>query len=249
MLPHIAVISHRRSGTHLTIDALCNNFPVYGAFVDEDSGTDAIVHEARTRPIVLKTHGFSLTHLEDLGIQFRKLYVVRDGRDVMVSLFNYMRRFHPEVRWLSFSEFLRTPNSFDLDVAPVGLSRPAFWAYHVRHWSSRPDVLVVPYSDWIDDFRRTLVGLSAALGVPPPAHVRSTVRRGGPLLTSELPRRAFERAYRFYMRTVSGIRHTSVSFDRGDVGRWRDYFHDRDLEYYEQETANALGVAAPVHHR
>ena len=50
------------------------------------------------------------------------IYVHRDGRDVMASLYYYMQSFDEDVKKQSFSEFLRSESK--LDGIDTGMSRP-----------------------------------------------------------------------------------------------------------------------------
>ncbi|MCL4219332.1 MAG: hypothetical protein KJ052_20310, partial [Candidatus Hydrogenedentes bacterium] len=103
---HVCVVSHRRSGTHLLIDTLFNNFPGFQpAYVNLDhltlrqgrKLTPAELRDRLERPCILKTHGHA--NLEAFFDQDRDvldsvyaaldessmIYIYRDGRDVMVS--------------------------------------------------------------------------------------------------------------------------------------------------------------------
>lgn len=82
-LPPVFVASYRRSGTHLTLDSLAVNFPELGeTFANFDSDAQD-VHSCR----LFKTH----VHAQDAANSFESsskfIHVVRDGRDVMVSLY------------------------------------------------------------------------------------------------------------------------------------------------------------------
>ena len=78
------------------------------------------------------------------------IYVHRDGRDVMVSLYYYMQSFDEDVKKQSFSEFLRSESK--LDGVDTGMSRPAYWAHHARTWLQQPNLLPLSYAALENDY-------------------------------------------------------------------------------------------------
>ena len=157
----IVIATHRRSGTHWTIDALRNNSSdVSDTFmtlerVSSDHETPTPLPEFRRQLKVLD--GRVLVKVHDLPVatfwkreeerafarsvlrESPAIYVHRDGRDVMVSLYYYMQSFDEDVKKQSFSEFLRSESK--LDGVDTGMSRPAYWAHHARTWLQQPNLL------------------------------------------------------------------------------------------------------------
>jgi hypothetical protein len=195
-MPALFVISHRRSGTHWTLDALRHNSPdVAEDFVSlwwllPGHSKSVAFDEFRSRVegdrlVLVKTHTlpapdhlavFPEVHrwLKDLLQTSRKVYVYRNGMDVMVSLYHFVRSRDATARDMTFSEFLRSLNKFDL---PPGQepweSRPAHWARHVREWLARDDVVPVRYEDMHASFAETVRDTCARLGLA----VNPTLRR------------------------------------------------------------------------
>ena len=146
----VVIATHRRSGTQWAIDALRNNSAdindTYMALEQMEAGHDAAIPLANFRRQLLNLDGKVLINVHDLptaeswsGLDERlfartilknspTIYVHRDGRDVMVSLYYYMQSFSETVRNQSFARFLRGESA--LAGVDSGFSRPGFWAHH-----------------------------------------------------------------------------------------------------------------------
>jgi hypothetical protein len=163
--------------------------------------------------------------IKELFNSSKKIYVCRDGKDVMSSFYEYMKTYNEVVRTKSFKEFLRTDNRIE------------YWKNHVQGWrhsSNSGEILWLNYEDWIRDFDKTLDRLSRFLGIPrneEMVDVRlSAVKRG---------------LFRRILDLVSGSRQpvelTSVVARRGTVGDYRNYFDKEDLAYFQE----VLGTLEP----
>ncbi len=260
--PHnVVVISHRRSGTHVTIDALRNNFAAYGesyvnldhvlARHDETSSSASIAAELTKNPRIVKTHlhgdidawsdgdpvaaGFARSLIEDS----KCIYVYRDGRDVLTSLFHYVRGFDPTARSLSFSEFIRRPIMLDVAEAHKRLNPVEYWVHHVRSWIDRDDVLYLAYEDILEKYALVLERIATFVEQPCRAETKNVVR------TRRVPRgrsfmaRIAEGAYKGYMDLVRKTSITSTDFRSGGRGGYRVTFAKRDLAFFD-------GIAGPT---
>ena len=245
---NILVISHRRSGTHLTIDALSNNFASYDReYLNLDRlrethgqplSVDEIKQKLATGPHVIKTHmhgsvgDFFMNNTEHVDFvselldSSKLLYVHRDGRDVMVSLYYYMQGFKPDLHDSSFSDFLRSTNDQDVETLSDEISRPAFWAHHVGSWLDDDRVLTVSFELLRTDFERGLTHLGEVLGLKPPDSTKSVVR------TEQVDTRSRsgvwkDRLQRLSTRFIRGQRSTAVSFRKGETGDYEGTLHSR----------------------
>lgn len=232
----IAVISHRRSGTHLTIDTLRHNV---GGVSDRFHTLESILpthHEHCPLPhfiqklgtqetCIIKTH--ALPELEEfrgdplvysvanaLMSRAKSIYAIRDGRDVMVSFYEYRRRFDTTLANVPFGEFLRRPLSDGL--------RPAqSWALSVQSWAVRPGVCVVPYEQYHSDYPGTVRRIGEFLGMPvrtPPFD----------MVVSRNP--------------VAAKVSTAVLFRRGSTQDHKAYFNSEDYGFFDEEAGAAMEI-------
>jgi hypothetical protein len=105
-------------------------------------------YERFTSPVFFKTHQLPRADLR------RVVYLVRDGRDALVSLMHYQRAMglHPD--WPTLIE------------SPTGVAAP--WHRHVAAWRSNPhraDILWVRYEDLLTDAERELTRIADFAGL------------------------------------------------------------------------------------
>lgn len=250
----IIVASHRRSGTHLVLDSLRANAPdVHPAFmtlerIDPSHPNHlplaAFDRTLRSRKgiVLVKTHalpdardwqsseaGDYATHLL-AGAS--TVYVHRDGRDVLVSLYHYMASYSPDVASVPFGDFIRARrNAPD---APA-ISRPGYWQHHALTWlRSEPEALA-PFASLQTDFETTLRAVADRLDL----RLRPTLRqvsldeRGG---WANAVRRVLLRRFGI----GGGRRSTAIRPRAGGSGGWRAAFGAEDLAFFESEAAEAM---------
>ncbi len=245
----ILVISHRRSGTHWVIDSLRNNFPdVEYQFYNLD---EISKNHQRYIPVskfnrkiskasghlILKSHMTAqLTPFRSGEREFVKellknnkvIYVYRDGRDVLVSLYHYMRGFRNDLP--RFSDFIRMENDFDCYYSSV--NRIEYWKEHVVGWISKSDldVITVSYEQLHSDYEGTIRKLSDFLSLPLKSNSidRIELKKYG----------IFRRALRRLLPTIA--RSSAISPRKGVVGDWKNYFSERDLELFERTAGDLM---------
>ena len=250
----IIVASHRRSGTHLTIDFLrrqfveCRSWKLPGERLDRlYVNIDRIAAPAYAlrilrrvpRPI-MKTHsrsGFEpwcrereqdpelRPWAEFLARHARCCYLVRDGRAVMCSLHRYRGDFDPDAR-VPISRFMRQPDE------ETGVSRPKAWAMHVAACMNDPGIVILPFERMVREPRAQMDVLAERLGLTP--------RRVEP----PLPKRAANRlALRWARLTAVRPQTTAVgsSLQRiRHVQKWTDAFSEEDRAFFHQEAGDML---------
>ncbi len=242
----IVVAAHRRSGMRWTLDALRHNSPdicdSFLALEQTEASHDANIPLGRFRRELLSLQGRVLVSVHDLpsatywqGLDERlfartilrnspAIFVHRDGRDVMVSLYYYMQSISETVRNQSFSQFLRGDPA--LHGEDLGLSRPGYWAHHARAWLAQDKLLVISYADLETRYEATVRKLTDFLQVranatlqplskfhPPPEPTGVLGRLG--IRRSEQPR-------------------------VGRSGDWRRHFDKRDLAFFMREAGDML---------
>ena len=250
----IVIATHRRSGTHWTIDALRNNSSdVSDTFmtlerVSSDHETPTPLPEFRRQLEILD--GRVLVKVHDLPVAtFWKLeeerafarsvlrespaiYVHRDGRDVMVSLYYYMQSFDEDVKKQSFSEFLRSESK--LDGVDTGMSRPAYWAHHARTWLQQPNLLSVSYVALENDYENSVRQMAGFLGIRVQRSVRAIDLPGKSGKPSLVGRALWKLGIR--QKRLS----SAVQPRRGRSGDWRNQFGDDDLDFFMAEAGEQM---------
>lgn len=167
----------------------------------------------------------------------RALYVVRDGRDVAVSLYHFLRR------WNIYNGPFDAYLTAFLEGRVVNYGS---WQEHVSSWygaaRQHPDTIaVVRYEDLLSD--RATEALGAAL---------SQIGWNVPdeVVEDALQQNSFERMKK--MEAETGVRNVrnmgakdpSVPFVRqGKAGQWRDMFSDEQLEEFHEAAGKALVLA------
>lgn len=222
VLDLIKVWGHPRSGNGLMMEYMARAFyPV------EDLATrpGRAGHWADRRPSVMHRlgklaggHAFSpLRVVRDGGpVRFSgpawaieglpgAVYVYRDGRDVMASLWRTKAFMHPKARKLSFSEWLRRP--LDWLESPAHraiptLYAPAHWRIHVDGWAETAGAFRVRYEDMVRC---------------PEFPIRAIWAWADSLILHD-----FE--------PVEGLVGTFPN--EGRIGAWRDVFSDDDLAFF-----------------
>ena len=248
----VVVASHRRSGTHLMLDSLRSNVrDVEHRFMtleriepSHEKHMPVAEFDRRLRSqrgvVLVKTHALpgagawqareAADYASELLATAPTIYVHRDGRDVLVSLFRFVQSYSPQVAAQSFAEFLRASHT-GLD-AP-GISRPAYWQRHVLAWLERGPTVTASYEALQGDFETSLRSIADRLdlGLRP---VLSQVRlephgRRVPVLHR--------------LQRVLGlrpIRSTAIRPQAGRVGGWRQVFDDEDLAWFDAEASGGM---------
>ena len=244
--PTVIVASYRRSGTHLTIDSLINNgLGVHESYVNLDrlgsghphplSATDFESELAKGggKTVVLKTHTPHRSQIETveeaalldrLMADSRLIYVYRDPRDVMVSLWHFRLSFDPDyANQSSFSEHVER-----------NIER---WRKHVEYWLER-GVPMVRFEDWADDYPRTLERTLLILGL----ERRPEVINVYDATDASREGRAGIKKIRDRLRSLAGRmperpgghasrrpKLTGIARRSGRIGDWRSMFDEKDL--------------------
>lgn len=270
----ILVISHRRSGTHWTIDTVRNNFastsrtfltlerllPWHKDSVSLDK-FQSLLASQNGIPII-KTHllptlgaftqepvleGFVQSLLDKSKI----VYVYRDGRDVLVSLYHYAKKFNPEIGQISFSDFIRMDDEGGRGRENgVRVDRMEYWRRHVEGWLARPDVFGLQYENLHSNYEESVANIGDFLGL----ELQSNIKR------IELPKygnrssttgRIVAKAMDMLRPVLSPKRlgrSSAVLPRKGVVGDWRQYFSDEDLLLFDTvagELMRKLGYCSP----
>mgnify|MGYP001335287435 CR=1 FL=1 len=243
----IVVASHRRSGTHLTLDLLRRNFPAcrprmlplenpHHAYFNIDRFEPSTTLPCTQREALrllskaprpsVKTHatpdfpdvppehaGF----VRDLVARSKAVYVWRDGKKVMCSMWTWRRVFDPAAR-VPFAEFIR-------QVDGRGRSRPRVWGEHVAAWRSTPGVLSIEFERIVRDTRALLEEIGAFIGESPE------------IADPPLPRSNTTRVESYLARLTGNLTSTNQHAAGDKPPRPEEVFSPADQAFFEAEAA------------
>lgn len=249
---HVLIVSHPRSGTHLAIDSVINNFEKWAAqpYLNLDrlrAGHERplSVEDVKLRlergPHVIKSHMhanvadfFRNVHatvelVKELLEKAKLIYVHRDGRDVMVSLYYYLSGIHQELAGIEFSEFLRMTDDQYADTIPRPMQRPEFWSFHVQSWMKQAGMFHLSFEDLRYRYDSSLDLLAEFLGQPKPKDQKSVIRE----VIGTTPGNVWlNRLQKVLMKLRFGITSTSVDFREGVKGSHLSHFGQEDLAFF-----------------
>jgi len=238
----ILISSHRRSGTHWVIDLIRKNFiQVNKKFENIDrllpsheenlsiEEIENIINSSEQK-MILKTHMTAILspfernspeflYVKSILEKSKIIYVLRDGRDVLVSLYYYLNTYRKDIQG-EFSNFLITLNDFDWIFG--NLNRIEYWKLHIEGWKNVNNILVVTYEEIAENSLNVLFRISNFLGINLKTDIKNI-----PLKKS------------FYWRILKKlfsqlVNSSSINPRKGQVGDWKNHFSEKDLELYER---------------
>ena len=185
----IVIVSHPRSGTHLTIDLIRKQFSQCKSYkfplepqhylylsiegflenrsrkrLSESQGFRII---SRPQRPVIKFHTYSYSALKDRYPQWmdwmetkgKFIFVMRDVREVLSSYYVYAQSFERNAN-VPMGEFIRQSYC-------GRKNRVAYWDEMIRHWSSKPNVLMLDYGKIVRDTRGAVQTIGEFIGEAP----------------------------------------------------------------------------------
>ena len=195
-------------------------------------GLKHVSYESELGP-VLKTHRLRIANQDDSPV----IYLVRDGRDVMVSYFFYINAFTKKKRLALKKHFWEVAShKFGVSKIETSLKRSGFhrflrqhaseWANHVNTWIARNPTAVVRYED---------------LHTVPKETLDSLMMRLNAQVLSDIILKAVE-MFNFQRLTgrQSGEEDRKSFFRKGIVGDWKNHFSKRDLDCFQHEAGDTL---------
>lgn len=236
----VLVVTHERSGTYFLIESIARNFK-RGRHVERIDLDGKSVNwadpdqfmEFLQRPEwggIPVLNPFKSHHVrcffepiwEHVIREFHVFYVYRDGRDVMVSLWNHLNRQQGEYGPMTYH-----PRDI-ISAAPVGMasryhgSPPPVtmagrWADHVKSWLQPrwADVCYVKYENLCTDFEGQILRVASHLGMDAPKVAKV------PLLGGVHP-------------------------FKGQPGLWRSYFKQDDVDRFMLHAGDAMRLAGYI---
>ena len=211
---NVIVISHERSGTHFLINTIAANFPYYsnneisvvGNSVELNHIFSWYFTEREKR--IFKSHHqfyFFTSFFEDLIKHFHIFYIVRDGRDVLTSCFEYFKKnpyVFPTAR--TFSDYIAKVRylGYSIKYSENMIER---WVNHINSWATVWDrIHIIRYEDLIIHFESTVSSIADIMSLN---------------MTSQLRRPTLE--------------DRCVSPRKGVVGDWENHFSKKDVQIFD----------------
>lgn len=261
-MKNIIIASHRRSGTHLTIDSIINNF---GSYKDNPEiellNLDSLTkHGGRKYSIkemlagipengaVIKTHSHGniqdffpelpnggFKGLQELLAESKIIYVYRDVRDVLTSQYYYQANYDKSVPKRGIDTYVLEGNNFDADSYNGEMSRPEYWKYHVNSWINNKDVLAISFEEFVADYEASLRKIADFIEEPLGKIVDVRRKPEGKMLRiiNKLRRHPLTKG-------LLGKKYTTVSFRKGAVGDWHNEFTDQTIASITNEIGEDL---------
>ncbi len=259
----VLVISHRRSGAQWVVDAIRNNFqgvrqdsylldrlyrhhhlgkdPVpFAEFRDYMDQSEAIALLKTHTPVTLDAlqaqpvyHEFFNKMIE----RSRIIYVYRDGRDVMVSLYYYLMKHaqKPQTYGYNFPNFLRMEVYPDSARDHEKVGRVAYWQQHVSGWVTHPNVLPVSYESLSNNYEETLYTIGQYL------NLQRTTPRSAPMTSNK--RSLVQRLIGRLQQAVAQkdvIDVVMPPLPQASIGAWETHYRNEDLRYFLEHAGQTM---------
>lgn len=183
---------------------------------------------------VLKTHSLELIANADNP---PVVYMVRDGRDVMVSYYFYKKAHLRQSDWIAKllnGQLIRDKLGFHkigIHLEQLSFSRfvrqhASAWAHHVRVWSKRDVTAMVRYEDLHASTAETVANTLLKLGI----------RVGAEIVQQAVEIFSFEKL----AKRQPGEEDKTSFFRKGIVKDWENHFSKGDLSFFRAEVGDVL---------
>lgn len=246
----IMIITHERSGTHLCMDCLRNFFretylkqypfqktrnlywvfPTLPTEKNLPSFISTLENTKNHRPLI-KTHVTpDLKMVKDhaqkelfhaLLAVSDQLYVVRDGRDVLVSYFYFQRKFNAGST--HFSDYLRSPQRMGHQTVVK------YWADHVTQWRNLlGQDKFVHFESLRQNMTETVTSLGQTLKLTRNHHAIEPIKMDK------------QRMIRAFKCALGIQRSTAVLPGYGHSNNWASHFSESDKDFFKKIAGQLL---------
>lgn len=166
------VVSHERSGTHLTINTIglnIKNVPIPGFGYVSGMNITQYMMDNKFGGIWKSHHHSTYFDIEKLIDNFNVIYVKREIKDTLNSCWFYYRKNQVFKCNTNINEWVFESPKFKNGVDPYNPIFENFvirWIEHVNSWLKyKNSILIINYENIIDDFNSVREELSKYLGI------------------------------------------------------------------------------------
>ena len=240
----VLVVSHERSGTHFLINTIALNFPYYSNRVIPFSSMDTInpsskqlqkVEQVMEKKFhsyfnkhpkrIFKSHlqyYFVKNYFEELTKEYEIFYIVRNGKDVLTSMFYFCKNYQnlphkPFPIENNFSNFIRLkPYNYPFDGSKSYKKSENFvsrWVNHVESWLKvQNEINIIKYENLKNNFENEINTISKSLQISPPQKIQI------PQLSKS----------------------NSISPRKGKINDWKNIFSEKDKLFFSQHAEKLM---------
>jgi hypothetical protein len=238
MKSNVLIVSHRRSGTHLLIDAIINNFSSFSNskrpyrsldfleknFLDQNLFAKLRKDLLDRDPVLFKSHShqdFSEFYnnlnkfpwMKELFLNSKIIYVFREPKNVLLSLFHHLRKQESYITD-NFSLFIRQLNHYH-SLSYIGeKTYVEYWNFHCTSWINEK-ILFVSFEQMLKNYVSTLKSVET-------------------YIQSELDKNIIDVRKKF--KPENGIKITSMNPRLGDNDDCKSIFLNRDCKLIDDLT-------------
>lgn len=180
----------------------------------------------------LKRPRFIKSHFPFTTDYKRVVYLVRDGRDVAISYYFHLIKFHEITKETDFKDYLVTFNNGYIN------RRYSSWSNHVNSWLDRKldNILLVKYEEMKIDPISQVTKILQFAGLP--IDEQAVVEAVNYSNFENMKKLENEQQYNSRMMAKSD---RNMSFVRsGSVGQWNNFFDDKSMQNFERIHGSAL---------
>jgi hypothetical protein len=252
---NIIIVSHRRSGTHIVIDLIMNNFINYNKpYINLDSikgnhgnygDLDFFKSEINKRPRLIKTHMNSNifqyainkkinNYIHSLLSESKIIYIYRNGKDVMGSLFYYMKQFDESVKKINFEDFIKMKNNFDSDTYKGDLNRVEYWKFHINSWIDKKDILFLSFEELVNEYSGAVFKIAEYINEEKPNNIKNIII--GSKITFDGFRfinRVRNNLIKIYYKVLLNEDISSVSFRKGKYSDYKSLYKKESISFFD----------------
>ena len=184
---------------------------------------------------VLKTHTLEIKNQDSTPV----VYLVRDGRDVMVSYSYYKNSFtQKSISWSSYKTILRQLYRLSIEKLTAVKKDWVFswfmrrhtldWVNHIDTWMKKKPIAIVKYEDLKTIPEKTLEELMLKLGVQ---------------VDSEIIQQAVQ-IFKFenLSNRRTGEENKKSFYRKGIVGDWKNHFSSSDTAFFNKKASYILEI-------